>query len=135
AVATPEGEILFKGSGESHGWIAEEMRGDKGFGYDPIFVGATTYGKTYAEIDSMRKNLRSHRKDVLDRFQAWLGQDLKQTGGEVCAGIFAKGRGERPRGDARNPGLRTTFVTTDHTKGAAMLRPDRNNHDSSCGRR
>src|SRR5262249_32948646 len=25
AVATAEGEILFKGSGESHGWISEEM--------------------------------------------------------------------------------------------------------------
>jgi len=81
AVATPEGEILFKGEGESHGWISEEMRGDKGFGYDPIFVGNNTYGKTYAELDSMRKNLRSHRKDVLDRFQAWLGQYLKQKGG------------------------------------------------------
>jgi XTP/dITP diphosphohydrolase len=76
-VAKPDGEILFTGQGESHGWIAEEMRGTKGFGYDPIFVGADTNGRTYAELDSLRKNLRSHRKRVLDEFQTWLGQFLK----------------------------------------------------------
>jgi inosine/xanthosine triphosphate pyrophosphatase family protein len=32
---------------------------------------------TYAELDSNRKNLRSHRKRVLDEFQAWLGNFLK----------------------------------------------------------
>jgi XTP/dITP diphosphohydrolase len=80
AVAAPDGAILFKGVGESHGWIAEAMRGANGFGYDPIFVGGDTFGKTYAELDSMRKNLRSHRKRVLDEFQAWLGQFLKPQG-------------------------------------------------------
>src|SRR4030095_6654345 len=35
AVATPEGEILFKGSGESHGWIGGEERGDHSFAYTP----------------------------------------------------------------------------------------------------
>jgi XTP/dITP diphosphohydrolase len=77
-VAKPDGEVLFKGTGESYGWIAEEMRGTKGFGYDPIFIGDDTNGRTYAELDSLRKNLRSHRKRVLDEFQAWLGQYLKQ---------------------------------------------------------
>jgi len=61
AVATPAGEILFKGAGEAHGWIAESMRGDRGFGYDPIFVGSDSFERTYAELDPMRKNLRSHR--------------------------------------------------------------------------
>ena len=75
-VATP-GEILFKGVGESHGWIADEPRGAHGFGYDSIFVGGDTFGKTYAELDSMRKNLRSHRRRVLQDFKAWLGRWLK----------------------------------------------------------
>jgi len=61
AVATPAGEILFKGVGEAHGWIAESMRGDRGFGYDPIFVGSDTFERTSAGLDPMRKNLRSHR--------------------------------------------------------------------------
>jgi XTP/dITP diphosphohydrolase len=77
AVAAADGEILFKDVGESYGWIAEEARGTNGFGYDPIFVGGDTFGKTYAELDAMRKNLRSHRKRVLDELQAWLGQFLK----------------------------------------------------------
>ena len=77
AVATPAGEILFKGVGEAHGWIAESMRGDRGFGYDPIFVGSDTFERTYAELDPMRKNLRSHRSRVLKEFKAWLGGYLK----------------------------------------------------------
>lgn len=77
-VATPNGDILFKASGESHGWIAPEARGTNGFGYDPIFVGGDTFGKTYAELDSMRKNLRSHRRRVLQEFQAWLGKEVRR---------------------------------------------------------
>lgn len=78
AVATPDGTVLFQGSGESHGWIADAPRGENGFGYDPIFVGTDTFGKTYAELDSMRKNLRSHRKRVLRKFKMWLGDYLKR---------------------------------------------------------
>ena len=76
AVADAGGEILFKGVGESHGWIAEEARGENGFGYDPIFVGRDTFGKTFAELDPMRKNLRSHRRRVLQDFKAWLATVL-----------------------------------------------------------
>jgi XTP/dITP diphosphohydrolase len=78
AVAAPDGEILFQARGESTGWIAEACRGEHGFGYDPIFVGSDTFGKTYAELDAMRKNLRSHRRRVLQEFKAWLGRELKQ---------------------------------------------------------
>lgn len=77
AVATPAGEILFKGVGEAHRWIADSMRGNRGFGYDPIFVGSDTFERTYAELDPMRKNLRSHRSRVLKEFKAWLGGYLK----------------------------------------------------------
>lgn len=77
AAADASGAVLFKAVGESHGWIAEEARGAGGFGYDAIFVGQDTFGKTYAELDSMRKNLRSHRSRVLQEFKAWLGRMLK----------------------------------------------------------
>lgn len=76
-VADASGEVLFQASGESHGWISEEARGTNGFGYDPIFVGGDTFGKTYAELDSVRKNHRSHRRHVLNEFQAWLAQYLR----------------------------------------------------------
>lgn len=76
-VASPS-EILFKGIGESHGWIADEERGKNGFGYDPVFIGNDTFNKTFAELDSMRKNLRSHRKQALQEFKIWLGNYLKE---------------------------------------------------------
>lgn len=78
AVAAPDGEVLFHAQGEAHGWIAEEARGERGFGYDPVFVGQDTFGKTYAELDPMRKNLRSHRRRALQEFKAWLGRFLAE---------------------------------------------------------
>jgi XTP/dITP diphosphohydrolase len=72
-VARP-GEVIFTARAERHGWIADEARGARGFGYDAIFVGQDTYGKTYAELDPVRKNLRSHRKKVLDELFLWASQ-------------------------------------------------------------
>lgn len=71
-----DGVILWEAEEKSHGWIATEMRGEEGFGYDPVFVGQDTYGKTYAEVDQVRKGLRSHRKRALDRLYAWLSQNI-----------------------------------------------------------
>jgi XTP/dITP diphosphohydrolase len=76
-VVTRPGEVLFEAAAECHGWIAPEARGTMGFGYDPVFVGQDTFGKTYAEIDPVRKNLRSHRKRVLDELFMWLSQRLE----------------------------------------------------------
>jgi XTP/dITP diphosphohydrolase len=70
--------ILFETSGEAHGWVAEEARGERGFGYDPVFVGQDTFGKTYAELDPVRKNLRSHRGRLLGELQHWLGKALRE---------------------------------------------------------
>jgi XTP/dITP diphosphohydrolase len=72
-VARP-GEVLFEGAGECHGWIADSARGASGFGYDPVFVGQDTFGKTFAELDPVRKNLRSHRRRVLDELFLWASQ-------------------------------------------------------------
>ncbi|HMO17602.1 MAG TPA: non-canonical purine NTP pyrophosphatase [Oligoflexia bacterium] len=71
-VSDQEGNILFSETGKSEGFIVEEPRGQNGFGYDEIFEGIDTFGKTYAEIDPMRKNLRSHRKQVLVKFKDWV---------------------------------------------------------------
>jgi XTP/dITP diphosphohydrolase len=77
-VAEPSGAILFERCSESQGWIADAARGEGGFGYDAIFVGQDTFGKTYAELDAARKNLRSHRRRVMQDFKMWLGQRLKR---------------------------------------------------------
>ena len=76
-VARP-GEALFEAGGEAHGWIAAEARGERGFGYDPIFIGQDTFGRTYAELDAMRKNMRSHRRRVLQELQHWLAKALRE---------------------------------------------------------
>ena len=67
--------ILYEDGAETHGWIAESPRGDRGFGYDPIFVGTDTFGATYAELDPVRKNTRSHRAQVMARLAHWLASD------------------------------------------------------------
>lgn len=65
-------KVLFKESAYSYGRISTEERGTHGFGYDPIFIGDDTFNKTYAELDSMRKNLRSHRQNVIGEFRNFL---------------------------------------------------------------
>lgn len=80
AVADHHGDILFHHSAESHGTIADELRGENGFGYDPIFIGHDTFGKTYGELDRQRKNLRSHRHHVLAHFKNWLQKFLNHAG-------------------------------------------------------
>ncbi len=42
------------------GTITTEKQGDKGFGYDPIFI-PEGYSKTFAELDMSVKNAISHR--------------------------------------------------------------------------
>jgi len=79
----------FRTRQEYHGWIAEQPRGDDGFGYDPIFVGHDTFGKTFAELDPVRKNLRSHRKRAMDELFAWLSQNR-----ELLTGSYNRGGGQ-----------------------------------------
>ncbi len=55
-------------TGRVDGRIAEEVRGDKGFGYDPIFE---YNGRTFAEMGE-GKNEVSHRRKALEKFFEWL---------------------------------------------------------------
>ena len=43
------------------GAIATEARGDRGFGYDPVFVPADGDGRTFAEMTADEKHAVSHR--------------------------------------------------------------------------
>jgi XTP/dITP diphosphohydrolase len=56
---SPEGEE-FRGTGALDGAIADEPRGDEGFGYDPVFV-PEGEAKTVAELGNAWKRLHSHR--------------------------------------------------------------------------
>jgi len=50
--------------GRVYGSVAEEPRGEKGFGFDPIFV-PEGYDKTFAELGEEVKNKISHRASAL----------------------------------------------------------------------
>lgn len=57
--------------GTVNGTIPTELRGDKGFGYDPIFI-PDGNDKTYAEMTSEEKNEISMRKIALMKFKEYI---------------------------------------------------------------
>ncbi|MBU1021998.1 MAG: non-canonical purine NTP pyrophosphatase, partial [Candidatus Margulisbacteria bacterium] len=59
AIAWPDGKTKII-KGEVRGRIINEMRGQHGFGYDPVFV-PLGYSKTFAEMKPSFKNKISHR--------------------------------------------------------------------------
>ena len=63
-------KVLFF-EGEVRGTIADAPRGDKGFGYDPVFIpeGET---RTFAEMTSEEKNAISHRKHAVSKLLDFL---------------------------------------------------------------
>ena len=64
-------EFLFEGI--CNGTITDHPRGDKGFGYDPVFVpeGET---RTFAEMSMNEKNIFNHRRKAMDKLLQFLNQ-------------------------------------------------------------
>jgi len=62
-------EHLFEGL--CRGKIISEKRGEKGFGYDPVFV-PERYDQTFAELSSEEKNKISHRGLAIQKFMEYL---------------------------------------------------------------
>jgi len=58
-------------SGRIYGVIAPEPRGDKGFGYDPVFI-PEGYSQTFAELGPEIKNAISHRAKAFFRLFQYL---------------------------------------------------------------
>ena len=84
ALAYPGGEVrLFEGACE--GMVAFEPRGDKGFGYDPIFY-IPSLDRHMAELELEEKNLMSHRGQATRKAAEFLGgPDALQLYGRVGA--------------------------------------------------
>jgi XTP/dITP diphosphohydrolase len=61
------------GEGRWFGCILDAARGERGFGYDPIFFDVTL-GAGAAELDSVVKNRVSHRGQALASLRAQLGR-------------------------------------------------------------
>ncbi len=61
--------------GESHGYIIEELKGEGGFGYDPLFY-VPEFTKTFAEMEGKEKNLISHRGRALQKLKKELSNKI-----------------------------------------------------------
>ena len=70
AVVWPDGHAeVFEG--EVRGAIVWPPRGERGFGYDPVFV-ADGETETFGEMDPARKHAMSHRADAFAKLKAAL---------------------------------------------------------------
>lgn len=74
ALASPSGRAQVV-EGRCEGQIIRESRGDKGFGYDPIFV-PNGCDQTFSEMEPSRKNSISHRAEALRRARETWGEML-----------------------------------------------------------
>ena len=64
AIATPDGQVIHC-AGVCEGRVAHEMRGQYGFGYDPIFL-LPALGLHMAELPPEKKHLVSHRGRAME---------------------------------------------------------------------
>ena len=71
ALSLNDHESLF--TGICKGEITEEKRGEKGFGYDPIFL-PEGKNKTFAEMNSHEKNEISHRARAFKQLVSYLSE-------------------------------------------------------------
>ncbi len=67
--------MVLTGTGACEGVIGHELRGEHGFGYDPLFLPVDTPGKTMAELTPAEKNAISHRFHALQDLAAQLSGD------------------------------------------------------------
>lgn len=69
ALVSEKNEYTFEGV--CKGEIITVQKGEKGFGYDPVFL-PDGYQKTFAELDSSVKNTISHRGKAVYKFVEFL---------------------------------------------------------------
>lgn len=68
AIAWPDGHVeVFEGT--VHGTLTWPLRGDQGFGYDPIFV-PEGFDITFGEMEPKKKHAMSHRANAFQKFIA-----------------------------------------------------------------
>jgi XTP/dITP diphosphohydrolase len=70
ALASPEGQVRIR-VGSLEGRITESPFGEKGFGYDPVFL-VPERDKTLAEMTADEKNSISHRWEAVRAVAPWI---------------------------------------------------------------
>jgi len=80
AVAVARGEeLLFQAQENVEGVIAADMRGDRGFGYDPLFF-FPPFGRTFGELQREEKDRVSHRGKAFARLREFLAARREDDG-------------------------------------------------------
>ena len=78
ALARPDGEIVIALEGYAHGSILEQERGERDFGYDPLFLfdepDLPQTGRSFAELSLEEKSDISHRGRALKQLEQALAQ-------------------------------------------------------------
>jgi XTP/dITP diphosphohydrolase len=65
------GELLFQAQESVEGFIVDDMRGENGFGYDPLFF-YPPFGRTFGEVRREEKDRVSHRGKAFARLREFL---------------------------------------------------------------
>ena len=68
-VLDKDNHVFFKG--KIKGKISQKIRGNNGFGYDPIFI-PERENKTFAEMSLKEKNSVSHRSIAIEKLKSYL---------------------------------------------------------------
>ncbi len=75
-LASPE-KILIETEGMLEGFIAQQEKGENGFGYDPIFF-VPELSKTVAQLTAEQKNAISHRGNAIRKFKPLFDNLLRE---------------------------------------------------------
>lgn len=62
--------------GEVEGTISKQIKGENGFGWDPVFI-PKGYNQTFAEMDPKVKDSMSHRGRALSKFRDFLNRNYE----------------------------------------------------------
>jgi XTP/dITP diphosphohydrolase len=71
ALADPSGSIRLEAEGKCRGRLTREPRGERGFGYDPLFL-IPEYHRTFGELSPLVKAHLSHRARAFARLRMGL---------------------------------------------------------------
>ncbi len=85
AVVTPFGNGPIVAFGSCEGRIAQQPRGQGGFGYDPLFLVGAYDNRSMAELESLEKNRVSHRGQAVNNLRPLLMDLLAGMAGQLGA--------------------------------------------------
>ena len=120
ALAQPDGEVeIF--DGEVHGHLEFPPRGNKGFGYDPIFV-PEAFTQTFGEIDPAQKHAMSHRARAFAKFVCALALASPDGTVEIFEGEVHGHLEFPPRGD-KGFGYDPIFVAQGMSRSFGEIEP------------